>query len=386
MEVDRSRSMRSAAAPPSEGRLPLEPDAALRSERDGSVARLERAIRVTEERYQAVFDQAFEGIFLFGSDYGVIDGNESACRMLGYTHEELLSLAATDLVHPDDAAGIPIRFKSISPGEVLLSERRLVRKDGSVIPGELSTKALFDGTFQVVVRDVTERKTAQAEVLLADRMSSLGRLASGVAHEINNPLAYVMLNIEFLAKRVAEIADLAPPATLEGMTAALQHSREGTERMRQIVRALSDFGRGDEERVGPVDVNRVLESAVEIAAMQLRHRSRVTRQYEPNVFAEANAFRLGQVFVNLLVNAADALREGEPSNEIRLATKVRGDGTVSVEVRDNGHGIPRNVIARIFDPFFTTKPIGKGTGPRPLGLPLHRDVVRRDDRLRERRG
>jgi PAS domain S-box-containing protein len=372
MDVDRSRRMRSPAAPPSEGRLPADPDVSPRSERDGSVARLERAIKLTEERYQAVFDQAFEGIFLFGSDYGVIDANESACRMLGYTHEELLALAATDLVHPDDAASIPIRFKSIAPGEVLLSERRLVRKDGSVMPGELSTKALFDGTFQVVVRDVTERKTAQAEVLLADRMSSLGRLASGVAHEINNPLAYVMLNIEFLAKRVAEIADLAPPSTLEAMNAALQHSREGTERMRQIVRALSDFGRGDEERIGAVDVNRVLESAVEIAAMQLRHRSRVTRQYEPNVFAEGNAFRLGQVFVNLLVNAADALREGEPANEIRLTTRVRGDGTVAVEVRDNGHGIPRKVLGRIFDPFFTTKPIGRGTG---LGLSVCHSIV-----------
>ena len=128
------------------------------------------------------------------------------------------------------------------------------------MPGELSTKALLDGNFQVVVRDVTDRKNAQAQVLLADRMSSLGRLASGVAHGINNPLAYVMLNLEFLAKRLAGLAAVAPPTTLEEMSAALEHSREGTERMRQIVRALSDFGRGDEERVGAVDINSVLES------------------------------------------------------------------------------------------------------------------------------
>jgi two-component system cell cycle sensor histidine kinase/response regulator CckA len=358
--------------PSSEVRLPVDADAPPRSEREGSVARLERAIRLTEERYRAVFDQAFEGIFLIAGDFTVIDANESACRMLGYTHDELLALRATDLLHPEDLASVPIRFKTIAPGGVILSERRLLRKDGSVMPGELSTKALLDGTFQVVVRDVTERKSAQAQVLLADRMSSLGQLASGVAHEINNPLAYVMLNLEFLARHLTEIAPVAPPATLEAMTAAVEHSREGTERMRQIVRALSDFGRGDEERVGAVDVNRVLESAVEIAAMQLRHRTRVTRRYDPVVLARANAFRLGQVFVNLLVNAADALRDGDSTNEIQLSTRVRADGSVAVEVRDNGRGIPRAVIGRIFDPFFTTKPIGKGTG---LGLSVCHSIV-----------
>jgi PAS domain S-box-containing protein len=370
--MDVHRSGLTKRAPSSEGRLQAETDGVPRSEREGSVARLERAIRLTEERYRAVFDQAFEGIFLFSPDYAVIDANESACRMLGYTHDELSVLRATDLVHPDDQASVPIRFKTIAPGGVILSERRLVRKDGTIMPGELSTKALLDGTFQVVVRDVTERKNAQAEVLLADRMSSLGRLASGVAHEINNPLAYVMLNLEFLARRLGELADVAPPSAHEAMVAAVQHSREGTERMRQIVRALSDFGRGDEERVGAVDVNRVLESAVEIAAMQLRHRTRVTRHYDPAVFARANAFRLGQVFVNLLVNAADALREGDATNEIQLTTRVRADGSVAVEVRDNGRGIPRSVIARIFDPFFTTKPIGKGTG---LGLSVCHSIV-----------
>lgn len=372
--MDVHRSEQTKRAPTSEGRLAAEPDSGStsRSDREGSVARLERAIRLTEERYRAIFDQAVEGIFLVAADYSIIDANESACRMLGYTHDELLALHAVQVLHPDDLAAVPIRFKTIPPGGVIVSERRFVRKDGSIMPGELSTKALLDGHFQVVVRDVTDRKNAQAQVLLADRMSSLGRLASGVAHEINNPLAYVMLNLEFLAKRLLGLANVAPPATLEEMSAALEHSREGAERMRQIVRALSDFGRGDEERVGAVDINRVLESAVEIAAMQLRHRTRVTRRFEADVFARANAFRLGQVFVNLLVNAADALREGDPGNEIFLRTYSRGDGTVAVEVRDNGHGIPRAVIARIFDPFFTTKPIGKGTG---LGLSVCHSIV-----------
>jgi PAS domain S-box-containing protein len=336
------------------------------------VARLERAIRLTEERYQAVFDQAFEGIFLVAPDQSIIEANESACRMLGYTHDELLARRATDVVHADDIAALPMRLSVIPPGGVLVSERRFVRKDGSIMPGELSTKALLDGSFQVVVRDVTDRKNAEAQVLLADRMSSLGRLASGVAHEINNPLAYVMLNLDFVARQVAGLRGDVPGDAVDEMTEALRHAREGTERMRQIVRALSDFGRGDEERVCAVDVNRVLDGAVEIAGLQLKHRTRVTRHYQADVFVHANEFRLGQVFVNLLVNAADALEEGERNNEITLDTFARNERTVAVQVRDNGQGMPPALVERIFDPFFTTKPVGKGTG---LGLSVCHSIV-----------
>jgi signal transduction histidine kinase/ActR/RegA family two-component response regulator len=291
--------------------------------------------------------------------------------MLGYTHDELLSMRSSEVIHPDDIAAVPLPF-GIPPGGVIVSERRFMRKDGSVMPGELSTKALLDGSFQVVVRDVTDRKSAEAQVLLADRMSSLGRLASGVAHEINNPLAYVMLNLDFVTRQVAELGARVPWNAMGDMTEALRHAKEGTERMRQIVRALGDFGRGDEERVCAVDVNRVLDAAVEIAGLQLKHRTRVTRHYQPELFVRANEFRLGQVFVNLLVNAADALREGERNNEIALHTFARDERSVAVQVRDNGQGMPPSLVGRIFDPFFTTKPIGEGTG---LGLSVCHSIV-----------
>ena len=328
--------------------------------------------RVSEERYRAVFEQAFEGILLFAASHAIVECNESACGLLGYTREELLALRAEDIVHPEDIADTPMRFGSIPPAGVILSERRFVRKDRSVMQGELSTKHLLDGTFQIVVRDVTERKQVQAQLLLADRMSSLGRLASGVAHEVNNPLAYVMLNLELLATRLGRLAPEADAQLLEQMCRAVEDARDGAERVRRIVRTLSTFGRGDEERVGPVDVNGVLDSAIDIASMQLRHGARLTRDYEACVPVSANAFRLGQVFVNLLVNAGDALRDGEPSNEIRLRTRVRPDDWVVIEVQDNGVGIPRNLQPRIFDPFFTTKPIGKGTG---LGLAVCHAIV-----------
>jgi PAS domain S-box-containing protein len=340
---------------------------------DGDARRrvAEAALRSSEERYRAIFQQAFEAIFIVAPSHAIVDANESACRMLGYTRQEMLALVAQDVVHHDDLARVPIRFSSIPPGGVVVSERRFVRKDGDVVHGELSTKALLDGNFQVVVRDVTERKHVQTQLLMADRLSSLGRLASGVAHEINNPLAYVMLNLELLEARLRKLGG-ADPALLAQMARGVEDARDGAERMRRIVRALGTFGRGDEDRLGPVDVNGVLDSAVEIAAMQLRHRARLTRRFEALGPARANPFRLGQVFLNLLVNAADALREDGPDNEIVLSTRSRDDGFVIIEVQDNGAGVPAELQSRIFDPFFTTKAIGKGTG---LGLSVCHAIV-----------
>lgn len=331
----------------------------------------EEALRSSEERYRSIVQQAFEAIFIVGPTHAILEANESACRMLGYTRQEMLGLRAQDVVHPEDLARVPIRFGTIPPGGVIVSERRFVRKDGSVAPGELSTKALLDGNFQVVVRDVTERKQVQTQLLLADRLTSLGRLASGVAHEINNPLAYVMLNLELLGARLRTLQGVDAGVVAQ-MARGVDDARDGAERMRRIVRALGTFGRGEEDGIGAVDVNGVLDSAVEIAAMQLRHRARLTRRYEAASLARANPFRLGQVFLNLLVNAADALREGAPDNEIVLSSRSRDDGFVVVEVQDNGVGVPHELQSRIFDPFFTTKPVGKGTG---LGLAVCHAIV-----------
>jgi len=332
----------------------------------------ETALRSSEERYRAVFQQAFEGIFAVAPSHAIVDANESACRMLGYSREELLTLTAEHVIHAEDLARVPIRFARIPPGGVVVSERRWVRRDGSIMAGELSTKALTDGNFQVVVRDVTERKQVQAQLLLTDRLSSLGRLASGVAHEINNPLAYVMLNLEMLDGSLHRLTNPADPEALLRLLSCIDDARDGAERMRRIVRALSTFGRGDEERIGPVDVNAVLDSAVEIASIQLRHRTKVVRHYGAQKPARANAFRLGQVFLNLLVNAADALPDGNPTNEIVLTTRTREDGWIVIDVEDNGAGVPAELQSRIFDPFFTTKAVGKGTG---LGLAVCHAIV-----------
>ena len=224
-------------------------------------------------------------------------------------------------------------------------------------------------------RRADQRKT-QEQLLISDRMASVGTLAAGVAHEINNPLAAICTNLELAAEAVGELA--AEPGSdrrLEDVVDELRDAREAAERVRLIIRDLKIFARApDEERNGPVELQRVLESSLRMAWNEIRHRARLVKEYGPAPLVDANEARLGQVFLNLVVNAAQAIPEGDAAhNVIRIATGVDDAGRARVEVRDTGAGIAPESLPRVFDAFFTTKEIGVGTG---LGLSICHRIVR----------
>jgi signal transduction histidine kinase len=226
---------------------------------------------------------------------------------------------------------------------------------------------------EVAIR--SERRTLQEQLLLSDRMVSVGTLAAGVAHEINNPLAALMANVEFAIQELQRVVATAPPELRDGFTEvqeALHDAHESADRVRLIVRDVKVFSRPDEERRGPVHVHRVLESTSRMCWNEIRHRARLVKDFAPVGHVMGNEARLGQVFLNLMVNAAQAIPEGAAdSNEIRVATWT-ANGSVIIEVRDTGSGISPDLVGRIFDPFFTTKPIGTGTG---LGLAICQRII-----------
>jgi len=153
----------------------------------------------------------------------------------------------------------------------------------------------------------------------------------------------------------------------------LSDVREAAERIRQIVGDLKLFSRAAEDRRTSVDLPTLLDSSLRMAANEIRHRARLIKAYEPVPPIEANASRLGQVFVNLFVNAAHAIPEGHADdNEIRVATRQEADGRILIEISDTGSGMPREVLERLFTPFFTTKAVGSGTG---LGLAICHRIV-----------
>ncbi len=231
-----------------------------------------------------------------------------------------------------------------------------------------------------------EQRTLREQLLLSDRLASVGMLAAGVAHEVNNPLAAALGNLEYTTALLQELIDgcgkadsplgAAASAWLVGQLRALDEplrdSIVAARRIRDIVRDIKSFSRSEVEQLGPIDVRQVLDSALRLAQVELRKRARVVKviaEVPPVLASEA---RLSQVFLNLIVNAAQAMEPSKAArNELRLSTQLAGDQVV-VEVRDTGSGIPAELQARIFEPFFTTKPKGQGTG---LGLPICQGIV-----------
>ena len=239
---------------------------------------------------------------------------------------------------------------------------RPLTHDGSVVRGAVA-----------VFRDITAEKAAREQLLVSDRMASLGTLAAGVGHEINNPLMAVLGNLEMAIDDVAELAKANPGLRLGELGGELRDAKEAAERVRNIVRDLKLFSRSDDEARGEVDIERVLESSIRMVWNEIRHRARLVRAYTPVPRVQANESRLGQVFLNIIVNAAQAIPEGRANqNEIRIGTSVDPDGRIVVEVGDTGGGMPPDTLRRLFTPFFTTKPIGVGTG---LGLAICHQLV-----------
>ena len=190
-----------------------------------------------------------------------------------------------------------------------------------------------------------ERRRMQEQLLISDRMASVGTLAAGVAHEINNPLAAVVANLELLTKDVTRLADeLGAADRMQDIFEELRDARESADRLRHIVRDLKVFSRSaDDERRGPVDLRRVIESSLRMAWNEIRHRARLVKEYGDVPLVRANEPRLGQVLLNLIVNAAQAITEGNVErNVIRIVTEVdSASGLVAVEVRDTGQGSRR---------------------------------------------
>jgi signal transduction histidine kinase len=237
-------------------------------------------------------------------------------------------------------------------------------------------------------------KRVQGQLLQQDKMASVGQLAAGVAHEINNPMGFIISNLGSLGKYVDKItAYLAAdetilagcPAEIRDMTARerqkykiehicrdmpalINESADGAQRVRQIVQELKNFSRIDSAEFAAANINDGLESTISIAWNELKYKSAIIKEYSQLPLVWCNLGQLNQVFLNLLVNAAHAIKE---QGEIRIAT-LEEEGAVRIVISDTGSGIPPEHIKRIFDPFFTTKEVGKGTG---LGLAIAYDIV-----------
>lgn len=355
------------------GGIGLIEDVSLRRETQKALAR-------SEASFRALIENAPDAIGVMRNQGEYIYVNRRLAQLLGYERDEFKSIPVISMLHPGDRDMFVERLRRRERGEIPEpAEYRLFRRDGQVVHVEtVAINVQFDGgpATLAMLRDLTERKRMEAQLLLSDRLASVGVLAAGLAHEINNPLAYVMTSLEALTKKalpelLASAHDDEERGRLERALEMLDQARDGAERMRRIVRDVKTFARGDDDTRERVDVTVALDAALQLVAHDLRKRAQVVREYEPAPKIEANESRLGQVFLNLLVNALQALPEGG-DNELRVRVTAPDDSTVVVEIIDTGEGIAPEFLSRVFDPFFTTKPVGVGTG---LGLFVCQGIV-----------
>jgi len=245
------------------------------------------------------------------------------------------------------------------------------------------SKRLEAGRAQLneIIDDVVQREREHGKALLSaqrsSRLASVGQLAAGIAHEINNPLTYVISNLEHILEFEPKLASQLVAADRHAIVDSAQDALEGAHRVRRIVHGIKLFARLDREvHITDIDVNEVLESSLDMARNEIRHRATLETDFADQLpFVKADKSRLGQVFINLLINAAQALPaepEAGAKHTITVATGQGEEGFLTIAITDTGAGIEPEKMSQIFEPFYTSKPVGEGTG---LGLPIVHGIV-----------
>jgi len=341
------------------------------------VRQMMQSLRQSERSARAVFDGMRDGILLIEPNtLRIKQANAAICQLLGYSADELLELDARD-IHPAEAfEEVYKEMVQQHDGEAeLATDIPVLCNDGSLLWADISLASVVQQgrpALMAVFRDVTERRTVEAQLAQADRLASLGMLAAGVAHEVNNPLTYVVCNLQSMAEDLRGLGGGHHGERLRDLGRRADESLDGVRRVQSIVRDLNALACTQQERPKPFSLNNAIRSAVTLASNELRFRARLAEDYGELPPLLGNEGRLCQVFLNMLLNAARAIEEGDVDrNAIFVRTSRQGD-EVLAEIRDTGRGIPAEDMVRLFDPFYTTKTEGEGMG---LGLSICQRIV-----------
>jgi len=337
-------------------------------------------------------DEARAALDVFATPVWVVDvrrvalvwANHAALTLFGTGQPE--PLQGTEPMRGASAALIA-GLARLTPGARINGEFRVQRASGGAVTVDCTCTGLgleLEGEMRHALIEVrTERPTLAPEsnssdfeqrLQSRDRMASIGTLAAGVVHGINNPLSYVIANLEYVKRLVA-----GTPTRLEGrdlgeLGDVLEDSLDGAERVRRIVSDLGAFSRSLDARIVSVDLERAVERALSVAQNEIRHRARIVREFAGVPAVLGTDAKLGQVILNVLINAAHSIEPGAiDRNSITVRTRIDSQGRPSLEIEDTGCGIAPQHLSRVFDPFFTTKPVGVGTG---LGLSIAQRIVR----------
>ncbi len=329
----------------------------------------EAALRVREDELVALSDATLEALFVH-QDGIILATNKAARELYRLPPDGAVGRRLFDFIAPEAIDDIKRRMaaQSAEPYESIG-----MRADGTKFAAAVHARTTsFRGhpARLAAIRDLTEVQRMQASLAFADRMASVGTLAAGVAHEINNPLSFVTLGLEHAIGLLDR--DAPTPSDVRAAVDTLRDAEVGAQRVQAIVGDLKSFSRADDETTAPVELRPIIAYAARMATVEIKHRAQLIIDVGELPPVAGNETRLGQVFLNLLVNAAHAIPHGAADrNEIAVRAHVEGTAVVVV-VTDTGSGIPSELIGRIFEPFVSTKSYGTG-----LGLAISHGIVTR---------
>jgi histidine kinase len=338
---------------------------------------LEIEVEKSEAKYRTIFNTIPNPLFVVDCEnLKILDCNESVTTVYGFAKEEVLMRSFADLFEEGERAHVTKEIKTAN----VMNQVRHLRKDGNIIYVDIRISfSEYQGmeVLLVTTSDITTRLMAEQQLIQAGKMTTLGEMATGVAHELNQPLSVIKTASTFLNKKVRQKEEIKDDI-LETLTAEIDSH---VDRAEKIISHMREFGRKSDVKKERVEVNESLIRALEIFSQQLKLREiHVVKDLDDNLpYILADANRLEQVFINLLINARDAIeerwekrdRKGDRKKQIFLKSRAE-NGKVKIEIEDTGTGIPKSVLDRIFEPFFTTKTVGQGTG---LGLSISYGII-----------
>ncbi len=372
--------------------------------------RAEAALQASEKWHRIQFEKAHDALLVLSPPgYRLAAGNPAAAALFGVRDGSDFAAQPAWRYWPEQQPdGRASAEKAMDMVERAMRKGSHAfqwtyqRASGQEFPASvLLTRMEIDGQpfLQASVRDETEKLVMQARLVQADRLSSMGLLAAGVAHEINNPLSYVLFNVDSLvddlpkvmaaasrchaalraqlgddaaARAAGDDAWMLAPAMAKDVAARTSDALAGIRRIKEIVRGLGTFSRVEQGGRSLVDLRSAIECAVGMARNEIKYRATLVTDFGQVPAVLASEGRLSQVFLNLLINASHAIGEGHPAdNRIGIRTWSEGEAVLA-EVTDTGQGIPPENLKRIFEPFFTTKPVGVGSG---LGLAICKNIL-----------
>ena len=330
----------------------------------------EETLRQSEEKLRLTFESATEGIIVTDLEGKIMELNQSAVNLYGCDgKEELFGRNALELVAVSDRARVVEKFnEALEDNHVRDVEYMFLRRDGSEVPVQLSAAILRDTSgsptgFMSINTDITERKKMQEQFIVTDRLASIGELASGIAHELNNPLTSIIGFSELLLDK--DVPD--------DVKEDLRVINREAQRTSGVVRNLLTFARKHETESQPADINDAIQKVLELRAYEHRvNNIQVNAHFDadlPEIIA--NSFQLQQVFLNIIINAEHSMIKTHGGGTLTITTEQAGD-VIRISLADDGSGITRENLGHLFDPFFTTKGVGEGTG---LGLSICHGIV-----------